>query len=495
MAGTSSMTAVQAPFEFHGGIAIDMPRRTRGTPLLPTDLPPMLRLPLVHRSMLLRPVVGVGESVHKGQIVACGSVDLHAPTSGVIVSIAPGPATHPSAPPVMMLALAPDGRDAWDPRIRPFRHAPHDLAELIERIRHAGIVGLGGGGFPTPDKLARLAAADGASTLIVNAVESEPEMTSDEALLQWHAGDVLSGTEVVRRALGIARCIIALDPANEPARIALMRALSARPHGSSGVELALVPPRYPAGSERQLLRALTGVQLRTGQRPSDLGYLIQNPATLHALYRAAMLGQPLIERIVTVTGPAVPAPAHGWVHIGHPVVAVAERHLQDAPSRLAAGQLEIRHGGPVTGWRLTAGAAVTKQTFGIYLQAPAASESRPCINCSRCAEACPELLVPQLLLRLVQQERTATAADQGLDQCIECGACDLVCPSRLPLLAHFRHGRSALAVARAAGQRAERAKERHRRHLERQHAVEAAEQARREARLQRLGGSRWLPQP
>jgi Na+-translocating ferredoxin:NAD+ oxidoreductase subunit C len=495
MAGTWSMIPVQAPYEFEGGIAIDTPRRTRGTPLLGPELPPLLQLPLVHRSVLLKAVVGAGESVQKGQSVAAGSVDLHAPTSGVVVSIAPGSATHPAAPPVMVLTLAPDGRDDWDPRIRPFPHPPRDLAELAGRIRHAGLAGLGGGGFPTLHKLARVADAAGAPTLIVNGVESEPEMTSDEALLQWHADEVLHGAELVRHALGVVRCIVALDPANAAARTALTRALCARPHGSSEVELALVPPRYPAGSERQLLRALTGVRLGTGQRPSDLGYLIQSPATLHALYRAAMLGKPLIERIVTVTGSAVAAPAHRWVLIGHPVIALAERHLPDAAARLGTGQLEILHGGAVTGWPLSASATVTKQTFGIYLRTPAGSESRPCINCSRCADVCPELLAPHRLLRLIQQERTATAGEQGLEHCIECGACDLACPSRLPLLAHFRHGRSALALQRAGDQRARQAKQRHRRHQERAQASEAEEQARREARLRRLGGSRWLQQP
>jgi Na+-translocating ferredoxin:NAD+ oxidoreductase subunit C len=481
--------------DFDGGLVLEQARRSRGTELASAPLPPLLRLPLCHGPSPLRTIVGTGERVQKGQLIACGTVDLHAPTSGEITGIALQPATHPAAPAVPALLLAADGLDVWHPHVVPVGGMPQNLEDLARRIHHAGIAGLGGAGYPLLAKLERACEAAQRPLLIVNAVESEPGMTSDEALLHAHAGEVVTGIETLCGAAGIRRCLIALDPDNVPARSALEAALGARAASSPDIAIVLAPPRFPAGSERQLIQALTGTRLAPGQRPTAAGYLVLNPATVHGLHRAVSLGQPLIERIVTITGPAIPNPVHRWVRIGHPITDLLDAHLPQVAAQLAGGELEVLHGGPVTGWPLAAAAVVGKQTYGLYARRPRWTVPRPCINCSRCVDVCPERLLPQVLLRLADSGQWPAAQRHGIEHCIECGACDLVCPSELPLLRHFRHSKSVLARRREADARAQAAKQRFEQHQQRASAQQKLDRERRDARLHRLKGAptRWLP--
>ncbi len=490
------------PWAFDGGVAqADMAnldrRPTRGTPLLPATIPHCLQLPLCHVHAPLHRIVAEGARVFKGQLLATGPVDLHAPTSGRIVSVAPGPATHPSATPVPTIRLAADGLDTWHPDIASAprkRSVPAGPAQLLASLRSAGIGGMGGAGFPLFAKVASALAGHPEARasketaaparhlqLLVNAVECEPGITSDEALLVHHTNEVIAGIELLCEVLEIQRCVIAIDGRNTVASAALAAAL---PRATAGLTIApfIAPARFPAGSERQLFQALTGQRLAPGQRPVEHGWLCQSPATLHALYRAVALGQPCIERIVTITGPGITTPTHRWVRIGHPIGAlVGASGRADDPAR---SHSRILHGGPVTGWQVGQDAAVTKQTFGLYCASGLPDTTpQPCINCGRCAQACPEQLQPQELLRFSELRPPDAAELAPLDACIECGACDLVCPSTLPLLATFRWARSERQLKQAARQRAAAARRRYERHEQRLQARRDAERARREARL------------
>jgi Na+-translocating ferredoxin:NAD+ oxidoreductase subunit C len=391
----------RAPFDFDGGIAVQVSRRSRGGPLERLSMPREFRLPLHHRSARLDPLVKRGSIVLKGERIASGEVDLHAPTSGRIAEVRTLPAAHPAAIPVSTLVLVPDGDDRWHPSVRPPRHPPATVSGLVDALRHAGVAGLGGAGFPTLTKLARASARNARPVLVVNAVESEPDITSDEALLVHHADEVLAGVALLARPLGIERAIIALDPSNAPVRAGLRAAWCDRVAATvDGIDVAIecteVPPRFPAGSERQLVQALGGVRLAHGQRPVDIGWLVHNPATLRALYRALAFGEPLIERVVTITGSAIAAPVHAWARIGHPIADAV------APYLATSQPIDVLHGGAVTGWLVHPDAAIGKQTYGLHVQgAKHASPEAPCINCGRCEDACPERLPPQVLLRIV----------------------------------------------------------------------------------------------
>ena len=396
-------------------------------------LPSVLRYPLLTRAGRCEPGVVSGSRIRAGDALAVGTAPtvgyLHAGTSGVVE------ATESE------VLLHPDGLEDAAP--------PLTSTDLAERVRDAGILGLGGAGFPTWLKLqqARNAAV---KTLIVNAVECEPGVSADRALLRGHAEEVLSGMDALANYLEKPRTIIALGEGMDDI---------------AGAEVARVTGPYPSGSERALIARLLGMDLsrrrvRRGKKmPTDVGVVVFNVATVFAVHRAWHCGERLIERVVTVHD------ANAWLRIGHPVAELS----------LPEGQVVV--GGPVTGWVAAEDESIAKTTRAVSVRAPL--EASPCIRCGWCAHACPEGLLPQELFRHINAGHWSEMERLRLDDCVECGACDMACPSRLPLLATFRHGKSerreserrarnaALArdrftarAARLAQQRAEQRKER-----------------------------------
>lgn len=415
-------------------------------PLAELPPPAVLRYPFAAPAGHYRAVVAHGASVRRGDVIAVREADdgarpvpielLHAAASGRIEAT-PG-----------ALMLRPDG----EKRRAPALAAP----DLVERIREAGIVGLGGAGYPTHLKL-RQAIAQGADALIVNAVECEAGVNADRTLLHTHPEDVLCGIEALAGALRAPQVVLALGA---PLRVALP------------IETRVAPGPYPAGWERALTRRLLGRAAPSGGFPTDVGVLVLNVATVFAIARAWRHGEPLTRRVVTV------GTAEHWVRIGHPV----------AELPLPAGTHTV--GGPVTGWPAAADAAVRKDTRSVTPR-PAVAES-PCIRCGWCAPACPQGLLPQELLRGVEAKRWEQVERLRLDECIECGACDLACPSRLPLLAAFRHAkrqrREAAERAHAADLARQRFDQRNVRNAQRRDAA----RLRRDARLE--APHAWVPE-
>ena len=356
--------------------------------LLP--LPSVLRYPLLAGSGRYEPSVATGTRVRAGDALARGGLRpaascLHAGTSGVVEVEATA------------ILLHPDGREDVAP--------PLTAKDLVERVRDAGIVGLGGAGYPTWLKL-RQARNSGVDTLIVNAVECEPGVSADAALLREHAGEVLSGIEALADYLAKPRTVVALGDGMD---------------GIPGVEAVRVTGTYPSGSERSLVKRVLGVDLGKGI-PTEVGAVVFNVATVFAVHRAWDCGERLVERVVTVDE------VNAWLRIGHPV----------AELPLSEGQVIV--GGPVTGWVASADEAITKTTRAVSLrQSHAAS---PCIRCGWCAHACPEGLLPQEMFRHINAGHWPEMEALRLDDCVECGACDMACPSGLPLLATFRYGKS-----------------------------------------------------
>lgn len=492
---------------FPGGLSLDHHKEvSRAQPLRVCALPERLILPLKqHRGSPAHPCVEPGDRVLAGEPLALAgeglSASIHAPTSGTVLAIEPHPTPQPPFTPEPSIVIAPDGLDRWR-KLAPIPRPLEAPAErLIARIAEAGVVGLGGAVFPTAEKL-----AVPRELLIVNGAECEPYIACDDALLRARAHSVVQGARIAARAVGANRILIAVEDHMQAAHAALARALSEiigppAPAGhtlhfeeregegrwlSLPIDLVQVPSRYPQGGERQLIYALTGREVPLGGLPRDIGVAVINVGTAAAILDAVVHGEALVSRVVTVTGGGVRRPGNYQVRLGTPIetlIAFAGGYREDA-ARLIVG-------GPLMGLALPHDAfPVTKATNCILVLA--ASElarpepELPCIRCMACAEVCPARLLPQELLRRVRARQWPEAESAGLSACIECGCCDLVCPSHIPLADWFRFGKGELG-ARAEEER--RAREAKRRHEERQArlAREAAErEARRREQTERL---------
>lgn len=435
--------------------------------------PPRLVLPLrQHAGPPCRPVVAEGDSVARGQVVAVPDgpgAAIHAPLAGRVSAIEPRALPGPAGLAVPHLLIEPGGGDAG----RLLAPLPDDAdpEALRRRVAEAGIVGLGGAGFPTAGKLGA-----GRETLIVNGAECEPWISCDDALLRAHADEVVRGARVLARAAGASRLLLAVEDDMGEALAACRKAVA---DGPGDIEVVAVPARYPAGGERQLILALTGREVPRGGLPRDIGVVVFNVGTARAAWRAVALGEPLLERVVTVTGPGVARPGNFLVPLGTPVAHLVEQAGGYTP---AAARLLL--GGPMMGLALPHDDFPIGKTHHCVLVLDAgglrpAGDEMPCIRCGDCASACPSRLLPQQLLWQARAGRLEDALGQGLMDCIECGCCDLACPSHIPLTEVFRRakGESLARAADAAEADAARA-----RHEARQQRL-VREAAEREARL------------
>jgi electron transport complex protein RnfC len=425
-------------------------------PITRAPLPERLVFPLQqHIGRPAQPVVALGDRVLKGQVIARAegyvSVPVHASTSGRVVGIEDRPVAHPSGLSAPCIELEPDGEDAWIERQPVPDYESLDRSRLRNRIREAGIVGMGGAGFPTFIKL-NPGPSRRIDTVILNGVECEPYITCDDRLMRERADEVIAGGRLVRHAVQAERCLVAVEDNKPEAAQALRRA------AVDGVEVMEVPTRYPAGGEKQLIQVLTGREVPSGGLPSELGIVVQNVATAAALHRAIGLGEPLVSRIVTVTGAGVGHPRNLEVALGTPV---AHLLAQCDPRPLQARALLV--GGPMMGFALhDDGAPAVKTTNCILVDLPpAAAPPLPCIRCGACAQACPVSLLPQQLYWHARSRSFDKVQDYRIFDCIECGCCAYVCPSRIPLVHYFRYAKTEIWAQERDRKRAEVAKRRH----------------------------------
>lgn len=404
--------------------------------IMPMPLPPNLVLPVAqYAGDNAIPLVQAGDEVRKYQPLtrdpATGLSHLHAPTSGTITSVSDAPIGGPPHQSTLSIHLACDGVDTAL-ELRPFANY-QDLtaAELRREIAAAGIVGMGGAGFPVARKLA-LAEEQGTELAIINAAECEPYISTDEALMRERARQVVLGAEILRAASRSARCIIAIEQDKSDAITALREALS-----HSAVELLLLHNNYPTGSEKQLIQAVTGLEVPTGKYPLDIGIVVHNVGTAYAVYQAVVEGKPCITRVTTLCGNALLTPKNFDILIGTSV----EFLLQ------LCGVDKTRHamtilGGSLMGLELArTDVPVTKTTNCLIAatldELPTPEPERACIRCGYCADVCPARLLPQQLYLDARAHRHDQLAQHGLADCIECGACAYVCPSKIPLVQYY----------------------------------------------------------
>ncbi|MFS7241866.1 electron transport complex subunit RsxC [Serratia proteamaculans] len=442
-------------WDFDGGIhPPEMKTLSSGVPLRTAPLPDIFVIPLQqHLGPEGELCVKVGDPVLKGQPLTVGrgrTVPVHAPTSGTVSAITPHITAHPSGLAELCVIIQPDGEDRWCERAPVADYRQLATSELIQRIHQAGIAGLGGAGFPTASKLQ--GGMNGVETLILNAAECEPYITADDRLMQEHADQVIEGTQILRHLLQPKVTLIGIEDNKPEAIAALKLALRDQP----GIALRVVPTKYPSGGAKQLTKILTGKEVPHGKHSSAIGVLMQNVGTAFAIKRAIVDGEPLIERVVTLTGEALSQPGNLWARIGTPV-----QHLLKFAGFQPQAQQMVVMGGPLMGFTLPA-LNVPIVKISNCILAPSVSEMAPqeteqsCIRCGLCVDACPAGLLPQQLYWFSRGEEHEKARNHNLFDCIECGACAFVCPSNIPLVQYYRQEKAEIkAIDQEAARTAE----------------------------------------
>jgi len=425
-------------FTFNGGVHPDDHKAASNTtpiramPLLPRYVVPMRQ----HIGAPARPTVSVGELVLRGQMIGAAegyvSTAVHAPTSGRVVAVEARAVPHPSGLFDLAVVIEADGEDRAL-EFQPLDWRNLDPSALRNRIRDLGLAGLGGAVFPSFIKLNP--GAQKIHTLILNGAECEPWISCDDRLMRERAAEIVRGIEVMRHALACNTVLIGIED-NKPEAIAAMRAAV-----PAAFEVVSVPTLYPMGGGKQLTYALTGIETPTGGRSTDIGIQVFNIGTAYSLYRAVELGEPLISRVVTVTGHVAQA-GNFDVRIGTPLADL----MAAAGGALPGASGEIV-GGPMMGFDLMDSAApVTKAVNCIIIKNPQQFPTKPielpCIRCGECARACPANLQPFEMYWYSRAKDFGRAQSYNLFDCIECGCCSFVCPSHIPLVDYFRFAKA-----------------------------------------------------
>ena len=446
---------------FYGGMLLDGHKsESLGRGLQQASLPEQLILPLKqHIGESNQPLVRIGERVRKGQTIA-GSASLicaavHASSSGTIAAIDYRPVAHPSGQSDLCIVIDVDGEDEpvdaviEDP-------ASLDSTVLIEKICRAGIAGLGGAAFPTSPKLSR-GKAQRVDTLIINGVECEPYITCDDMLMRSYSSELLRGVGYLQKILEPKNTLIAIED-NKPEAFALIKGALSN-HSLTDTQLIAIPTRYPAGGEKQLIQILTGEQVPRGKLAFDIGFYCQNVGTCVAITRALEQGEPLISRIVTLTGDDIREPGNWEVRLGTPIA-----HLAALAGGYRSGNPHLVMGGPMMGFSLSSDRVPVIKASNCILAMRAETIPRQpglhdeCIRCGKCTEVCPAQLLPQQLYWQARAKAYERAQEYNLFDCIECGCCSAVCPSQIPLVQYYRACKSEIRAAQNAQYKSDRAR-------------------------------------
>lgn len=449
-----------ALYRFPGGVHPEEHKaQSASRPIHAAFVPKKLVVPMrQHIGQPAKPIVKIGDRVLKGQMIAEAdgyvSVALHAPSSGTITDIGLDRVPHPSGLPDLCITIETDGRDEWATRT-PIDWRNTDPAALRGHVRDLGIAGLGGAAFPSSIKLDSVGGSP-IHTLVLNGGECEPWITCDDRLMQERAEDILEGARIMQHLLGAEKLIIGIED-NKPDAIAAMRAAAQKL--SLAAEIAAMPTIYPGGGGKQITKTLTGLDTPSGGRTTDVGVQVFNMGTSYALSRAILHGEPLISRIVTVTGHVL-RPQNYEVLLGTPMSELL----------LHAGEREglsgIIMGGPMMGFDVPSpDVPVVKATNCVLAKSaelfPPRPREMPCIRCTQCVPVCPAELQPQQLYWFARAKDLGRAQEYHLFDCIECGCCSYVCPSHIPLVDYFRYAKSEIWAREREKRLADTARDRH----------------------------------
>ena len=423
---------------FFGGIHPKYNKEmSTGITSLKTITPKQVEIPMQqHIGAPCVPLVQVGEYVKRGQKIGDGEglcVPVHASVSGTVTAIEQRP--HPSLGKTLAVVIENDFKDETVTNLLP---ASDD--ETLGAIREAGIVGMGGAAFPGNVKA--LTSMGNVDTLIANGCECEPYITADDSLLRLTPEQVLDGMMILEGLLHPQRVVLAVED-NKAEAITKLKSLSA---DYPKIEIRVLPTRYPQGSEKQLVQAVTGREVLPGKLPVSVGCAVFNVSTFAAIHRAVRLGMPLTERIVTVSGEAIAQPQNFIVRIGTPF-----RELLETAGGLNEKTERVISGGPMMGVAQSdMDVPVIKATNSVLCllkDQNGAAENPVCLRCGKCVGVCPMRLQPLYLYRYVNAQRLDQLERLNLLDCMECGSCAFTCPGKLPLVERFRAGKKLLREA------------------------------------------------
>lgn len=404
------------------------------------SLPETVIIPMQqHIGSPAEPIVEKGETVKTGQIIGKTvkfvSVPCHASISGTVMAIEPRP--NPLGTDILSVVIENDNNDSW---IEEFKFDPDFMKlppeKMKKRIQDSGVAGMGGAAFPTHVKLSP---PDNKpiDIIILNGVECEPFLTADHRLMLEKVDQILNGLKIIMKILNIPKGIIAIEK-NKPDAITLMNSKTTNMNSISILPLAV---KYPQGAEKQLIKAATGRSVPGGCLPMDIGTLVQNVGTTLSIFQAVSSKKPLIERVVTITGPGVKNPKNLNVRIGTPF-----KHLIDLCGGYSEDAAKLINGGPMMGIsQVSDMVPVIKGTSGILVlnkkQAKLKKEN-PCIACARCVDVCPMKLIPSHIASNIENNNIDKALKLGLLDCIECGTCSFICPAKRNLVHYIKLGKS-----------------------------------------------------
>ncbi|MBQ4503367.1 MAG: electron transport complex subunit RsxC [Alistipes sp.] len=424
---------------------------SKGSAIEVMELPDVVNIPLAqHIGAPATAIVKKGDSVVVGQKIAEAtgfmSANIHAPISGTVTAVDMQP--NGQGLRQMMITIKREG-DEWDEAIDRsttlVTECNLEPKQIIEKIKDAGIVGMGGATFPTHVKLS---IPDGkkAEILIINGVECEPYLTSDYRTMLERGHELIVGTRILMRAIGVTKAVIGVE-ANKPDAVAHLQQIIGT---ATDITVQMLKTQYPQGGEKQLIAAVTSRQVPPPPAlPIDVGAVVCNASTAVAVYEAVQKNKPLIERVVTVTGAAVPQPKNLLTRFGTPVEAMIAKC-----GGLAEGDVKVINGGPMMGRALSNIAMpVMKGCSGITIMVGAAAGrgvESACIKCAKCVEACPMGLEPYLLSKQAKKKAWDAMEANDITSCIECGCCQFTCPANIPLLDYVRLGKqTVMGIIRA----------------------------------------------
>ncbi|MCF6451259.1 electron transport complex subunit RsxC [Vibrio sp. MMG022] len=473
-------------WDFPGGVhPAENKKQSNKTELVHAAIPSEIVLPLKqHIGKAGNLLIAIGDTVLKGQQLTASdsgfTVPVHAPTSGQVTAIEPRTVAHPSGLSELCAVITPDGNDTWCEKTPVADYTQESADALIDVIRLAGISGMGGAGFPTAKKIQSGIART--EILIVNAAECEPYITADDKLMQEHAYELIQGIEIVEHILKPKLTIIGIED-NKPAAIKALEQAAM----NKDIVIRVIPTKYPSGGEKQLIKILTNKEVPSGAIPADIGILVQNVGSLYSIKRAVIDGEPVVNRIVTLTGKTFKQPRNVWTLLGTPVQALLDEFGYKADKKLQ----RLIMGGPMMGFTLPHAQVPITKTANCIL-APKRREiasdqyEMECIRCSQCAEACPASLLPQQLQWYAKSQEYEKLEELNLKDCIECGACAFVCPSEIPLVQYYRQAKAEIRTRAQEAAAAERAKLR----FEEKKARMEREKAERENRFKKAADDR-----
>lgn len=425
-----------------GGIHLDKHKISALSPIVDAGVPEKVYIPVKqHIGAPATLKVTKGDQVKVGTLLAEAdgvvSANVHSSVAGEVLKIEDVDGGTGYLEQVITIQTK---SDEFEPQIDLsadiIREITQTPEEIVAAIRSAGIVGMGGAGYPTPIKTT-VPENKKADCLIVNGIECEPYLTADGALMLEKAEQIIIGAKIINKALGIQNAIIAIDE-NKPQAIEKLTKIS---KSYIGVNIQVCKSIYPQGGERQLINAITGREVPSGKLPIDVGCIVQNVGTVFAIYEAVMKHKPLYERILTVSGDtALTTPGNYRVRIGTPANFVLNLA---GTNEAAIGKLLM--GGPMMGTAAAVvHAPVTKLTSGLLVmnekQALKPDESC-CIRCGKCAEICPVGLLPFAISSDLRRNDTSRLKQLHVMDCIECGSCAYTCPAKIPLLDYCKLGK------------------------------------------------------